>query len=124
MLEPTGQTFLTFCVELAGVHAGFLRNTDNRVVLRLAAVRGFLEHNTSPYPTSLTQTARAFLLIEMNLQLIKLLRLSQRETWDKLQTFKVNSEDIGKSLQIINNYITYVVDRKIKSAQFIKFDRI
>jgi len=63
-------------------------------------------------------------IIEMNLQLIKLLRLSQRETWDKLQTFKVNSEDIGKSLQIINNYIAYVVDRKIKSAQFIKFDRI
>jgi DNA repair protein RecO (recombination protein O) len=63
-------------------------------------------------------------IIKMNLQLIKLLRLSYRETWDKLQTFKVNSEDIRKSLQIINNYIEYVVDRKIKSAQFIQFDRI
>ena len=63
-------------------------------------------------------------IFEINLQLIKLLRLSQRETWDKLQTFKVNSEDIGKSLQIINNYITYVIDRKLKSAQFLKFDHI
>ena len=63
-------------------------------------------------------------IFEMNLQYIKLLRLSQRETWNKLQTFKVNSEDIGKLIQIINDYITYVIDRKLKSAQFLEFDRI
>ena len=60
----------------------------------------------------------------MNLQYIKLLRLSQRETWNKLQTFKVNSEDIGKLIQIINDYITYVIDRKLKSAQFLEFGHI
>ncbi len=63
-------------------------------------------------------------IFEINLQLIKLLRISQRENWEKLQTFKVNSEDIGKSLQIINNYITYVIDRKLKSARFLKFGHI
>ena len=68
-----------------------------------------------------TQYAHIF---EINLQLIKLLRLSQRVTWEQLQTFKVNSKDISKSLQIINDYITYVIDRKLKSAQFLEFDRI
>ena len=63
-------------------------------------------------------------IFEMNLQYIKLLRLSQRVTWDQLQTFKINSKDISKSLQIINDYITYVIDRKLKSAQFLEFDRI
>ena len=63
-------------------------------------------------------------IFEMNLQYIKLLRLSQRETWNKLQTFKVNSEDIGKLIQIINDYITYVIDRKLKSAQFLEFGHI
>tara|TARA_B100001750_G_scaffold102476_1_gene81003 strand:+ start:15951 stop:16721 length:771 start_codon:yes stop_codon:yes gene_type:complete len=68
-----------------------------------------------------TQYAHIF---EINLQLIKLLRLSQRVTWEQLQTFKINSKDISKSLQIINDYITYVIDRKLKSAQFLEFDRI